>query len=286
MAAFDDVKLMLTAYDRLQMACDQLSEALRKDKELPFELMGFAKPYDRESAISALVRLKQLDTNESIPYAGIMCVSPQNLAAVAAVNSAKDQFFESVQTIREQASVKRTRIEKLVANVLPIETERTESLDIALRCNSLGKLDLTRAFAQIRVLPARTESISFTWAMSHTAIKTVEHKDVMTMAKHLDEGTQELVAQLVARLQPGEVLVQVRDIAPNLRANLVYDTPDGYKRKAVTISGICISQESKLPARRLWRDRPQKQEQRLNRLDSTIEPVPYISILRLHLYKK
>ena len=77
----------------------------------------------------------------------------------------------------------------------------------------------------------------------------------------------------------------------DVRKNVKIQNDNEIKRKAVTISGIALSQDSSLPKSWVWRDDPgaldpKAPKDRLTRMDTKIESEPYVKALSLHLYKE
>ena len=156
-----------------------------------------------------------------------------------------------------------------------------------MKTAGISRLDLLRCYAQIRVLPSPLESVSWTWAKTHSSIDPITVAQAITMAENLPkEKTKAFALEMLACLKPTERLVLKKKLPNQLRANLVWREAGERKRKAVTISGIVVGQDAALP-QYVWRDDPANSDQktqRLSRVDTTIEAEPYIKALGIHRY--
>lgn len=98
---------------------------------------------------------------------------------------------------------------------------------------------------------------------------------------------------LLQQIPSDERLAWKKRLPNQLRANLVWyedDNRDTVVRKAVTISGVCLSADAYLPETR-WRDNPDVHEDddtslppRSVRGDQEINPEVFIKALGLHRY--
>jgi hypothetical protein len=138
-------------------------------------------------------------------------------------------------------------------------------------------------------LPPDLRSISWTWATAHSTIHRVTQAEAVALAQQLDdEDARETALSLLATVSSGEPLAYKKTNANQLRANLVWQEGKVTCRKAVTISGIVLCQDPRLP-RYVWRDDPAKltpeqRSDRLPRIDTIIEEQPFIRPLYLHRY--
>jgi hypothetical protein len=229
------------------------------------------------------------EPGEVLARSGVVCCSPATIQEAMKLNSKKEAFQATIKSIRECTNGKKTRIDKLIDRVLQQEGIRTKELEIALNRANLNRLDILRCYAKIRVMPKNLQSISWTWARTHSVIDPISREDAIKEAHALQNPeTRDIVLSLLARLPPGEMLAYKKELPNQLRANLVWKEDGCIKRKAVTISGVVLSQDEILP-KHVWRDDPGELDSdaplgRLKRLDARIDPEPYIKALHLHLY--
>ena len=283
---------LLQSYEAMKSACNTLSRAVNGDAGLPLYLPTYkGEPGgQRQAASDAMTQLWHLDPGESLETAGILCASDNTVTAATELNTCKDAFQQSVKAIRAIGkNDEKARIDRLIERALHIEGLRTEELKEALATARINRLDLLRCYAKIRLMPRDLQSISWTWAKTHCAIVQVSIDEAVEMADKLsNRATAGTVIDLLSRLPSGEKLAYKKNLPNQLRANLVWMEQEERKRKAVTISGIVISQDEVLP-RYVWRDNPDtlepdQQNHRLSRIDIGIEASPYIKALHLHRY--
>ncbi|CBL46999.1 Hypothetical protein HDN1F_34160 [gamma proteobacterium HdN1] len=275
-------------FDVLTESCRAFARAVEQDADLPHILPGWETLTDRPAAIAAMTQLWRLDEGDTLPSAGILCGSPTTLERAIEFNAAKNDFQQAVQKIREyMKDGKKTRLDRQVERVLAIEGIRTDELTLALKRTHLSRLDLLRCYAQIRILPKNLESISWTWAKTHSVIDPVSREDALVLATKLGVRARAMAEHLLAQLPEGTMLAYKKPLPNQLRANLTWRDEEGaLMRKAVTISGIVLCQDSSLPECIIWREDPkgEKPVPRKQRTDVALAPEPYVKALRLHLY--
>lgn len=282
---------LLQTFEATQAACGDLARTVRADAALPLFLPNYGGDAgtEREAAIRSMTQLWHLDPGASVVEAGLLCASAGTVAAAEALNRRKQQFQAAVQAIRAIGKNKdKLRITRLIERVLQEEGRRTEALQEALATARINRLDLLRCYAQLRILPPGLESISWTWAKTHSAIVQVRLDEAIEMAGHLaNPATSATALELLYRLPRDEKLAYKKHLPNQLRANLVWLEDDQRLRKAVTISGVVLCQAPTLP-RYIWRDNPACSDTpsaaRLSRTDVGIESGAYVRALNLHRY--
>lgn len=281
---------LIQKYEALETANTRFAEAVRADKDLPLLLPECGEEPDREAAIKAMTQMWYLEPGESLPRAGVVCAFPATIQEAENLNEHKAEFQAAIKSVRDKVTGEKSRLDKLIDRVLLQQNEkerhRVEKLQLALKRAQINRLDLLRCYAKIRVLPKDLMSISWTWARTHSVIDPISREDAIKQAENLSDGeSKEVALSRLSSLAPGQMLAYKKKLPNQLRANLLYHEDDEVKRKAVTISGIALSQDSALPKEWVWRDDPGEQEHnRKTRLDSKIDPEPYIKALHLHLY--
>lgn len=280
------VQKMIKTHDLLDRACQEFGDAVRADKGLPVLLPEYPGAADREAAIAAMTQTWNLSPGETVPMAGLVCSSTQTIQQAERLNEVKQQFQDAVILVRNSATGEKNRIDKLIDRMLQQEGRRTAELDIALKQARLSRLNLLRCYSKIRILEPNLHSISWTWAKTHSAIDPTTREEAIELAESItNPSTRDLVIARLSALPPGEPLAYKKKLPNQLRANLVWKEDTSYRRKAVTISGIVLSQDSTLP-KYIWRDNPGDVDpsDRMKRTDACIEPEPYIKALHLHRY--
>ena len=252
---------LLQAYEALTAANTAFGDALRADGHLPLLLPEYKKESDRDIAIKAMTQLWHPEPGEMLARAGVVCASLPTIHAAERLNQSKAEFRAAVKSVRDKATEKKTRLDKLIDRVLLQQSEkerrRTEELQRALKRAQINRLDLLRCYANIRVLPKDLVSISWTWARTHSIIDPISRDEAIKQAEKLsDEETREIALTRLSSLASEQRMVYKKKLPNQLRANLSYYEDSEIKRKAVTISGIVLSQDSVLPKMWVWRDDP------------------------------
>ena len=289
------IRTLYDAYQVLTEACLTLSGAVRSDREsYPVYIPTFGMEDKdkesneaREAAIKSMTQLFVADESEYVPEAGIVCASPETVAAVEQLNAAKAAFKEAVMAIRnfqKETDASVSRISKLIRDEVTEKGYRTETLKKAMGTVGIGSLDLKRCYAQIRIMPPALDVFSWTWATNHARIKKVTLQEAIEMAKKLSDGTAQTAVDLLNKCDPGEILVKKSTLPNQLRANYAYLEEGNIVRKSCPISGIVIAQQKNLP-RKFWRDNPGDQRRRPAQ-ESGIEEEPLILALDLYRYAK
>ena len=285
---------LLQKYEALEAANSRFADALRADKDLPVLLPDYEGGADREAAIKAMTQMWYLEPDESLPRAGVVCASPATIQEAENLNQHKTAFQTAIKSVRDTVTGEKSRLDKLIDRVLLQQNEkerrRVEELQLALKRAQINRLDLLRCYAKIRVLPESLMSISWTWARTHSVIDPISREEAIKQAENLSDGeSKDIALSRLSSLAPGQMLAYKKKLPNQLRANLLYREDDEVKRKAVTISGVALSQDGSLPKKWVWRDDPgeldpKAPKDRITRLDSKIDPEPYIKSLHLHLY--
>ena len=106
-------------------------------------------------------------------------------------------------------------------------------------------------------------------------------------AKIPNDETRLMAYDKLSQLSADEPLVIRKKVANQLRANISWKEGGQRPRKIVTISGVVLSQDSRLPEY-IWRDEPADDEgsrpTRLTRSDHSVQSEPYIKAMRLYRY--
>jgi hypothetical protein len=283
-------------YKALENANASFSKAVVSDNHLPILLPGSASEPNRDTAARFMTQLFLAESGDNLPQSGLICASPYTIQMGEQLNVCKGEFQASVKSFRDSVQGEKSRLDKLIDRVLLQQCSnarhRVEELQLALKRAQLNRLDLLRCYAKIRVLPKDLVSISWTWARTHAVIDPITRDEAIKQAHNLsNEETRNIALNRLAALPQGEKLAYRKKLPNQLRANLQYLDDGQLKRKAVTISGIVLSQDCSLPKTWVWRDDPGEQNpkaplSRVTRIDTKIDREPYIKALHLHLYKE
>jgi hypothetical protein len=276
----DTVKELMSCFEKLQASLDHLQECINAD-QLPFVLPADERN-DRSTAIKSFSQIFYSE-KEKPAIAGLLCASKATIFAATEVNIIKAEFKDIIKTIRKNGQSSKTRIDKLINSAMHKQEGRHEDVSLALKRSNIADANLMRCYANIRVLPANVESLSWSWTSKHSAIQKMSVDEARKVAKEIQvQKTREIVTDMLDKLDQGTFLAHKKPLPNALRANIVYHDNNERKRKVINVSGVVLCPGPTLP-RYIWRDDP-VENKRVPRCDSTIEPYPYIKSLRLHLY--
>lgn len=252
---------------------------------------------DRNICIAALTRLEFFDEQpaaETLVLPGLVGSSSDTLLATNAVNTAKDALKDSVLTLR-RLNIDIDRDPALNAALQQELTARPPLVNEALRRYGLRRLALKQCYRHIPVLSARPKSLRWTWARTR-AITRITVSQAEQMLSQLGDGLH-IQRQLLrlTELPKSEVLAQVQDCAPHLRANVVYETPLGATRAVRQMINaplpVLFPAEPGEPLPLGWEDfklsvdRNEKPN-RKRRNDQRLDPEPFLPAIRVHRYMR
>lgn len=240
-------------------------------------ILSIEKTSPREKLIAIINQLyytPQQPSREIVVCAGFVGASFDTLAAASHVNDCKEQFKQEILSLPKKLSV----------NEIILQSPSTSSI---LKNVGLSRLHLKQCYRKIPILKDTPSKISWTWA--HTrSIKKISLQTAQTML--LKRGNdQELQIQLqkLCMLQPNESLAIVQELAPHLRANLVFTRPEGNIRtmiKAPIPIFFPAQASTSTPQFTIPREKQGKNTDRMIRSDVKLDPSVFLPAIRAHRY--
>lgn len=287
-----DIKRLCNLFDQLQASKSHFQECSYKD-DLPVYLperegREINNASAKQAAIDSLCSLWFDDYSNDKILSGLLCCSKETISAAETFNQKKALFKQQIIKIRDNGNNNKGKISLLIEQIMSEAGRRNKPLVEALEAIRISRLDLTRCYTQLRVLPDNLDAVSWTWAQSHTESQQVTRNEAVELAKSLinksidGQMKYEFAMNKLALLPESECLAYKRTKNKQLRANISWLEDDKLKRKAVTVSGVLLYESTSLPRLR-WPD--ESKQTRLQRLDKTIEDDAYIESLRLFRYK-
>lgn len=275
-------------YTQLQSQLGLCNHALQHG-DRPF--FNPAQPNDitatnRVALVNTMLSISPPTPASDIINAGLLCAAPDHITQLEQLNHTKQAFKEAVGRIRAfETKDGKTRIDVLIDRVLKEEGRRGESLRAAFREIGFNGIDLLRCYANIRILPKKLESISWTWAKKHASIIKTTQQEALLLAEELPSPrAKEVALYLLGQLPKQTPLVIQKQLPNQLRANIKWQEDKHIHRKAITVSGVVVSQDPALP-KITWRDNPGPPcASQPVRGDRRIDPTPYIKSLNIHCY--
>ena len=292
------VSNLYDSYQALTESCLSLRQAIHSDKnEYPVYIPTYgSSEADKgskqalETAINSMTQLFVSKENTLTVEAGILCAPPSVVSAVKALNECKDTFKQSITDIRaykKDKEVASKRITNLINDHIAAKGYRSDALKKAMRTVGISSLDLKRCYSKIRIMPERLDVFSWTWATSHSYVKSLTIQEVSKLIDNIPSSkqyTSGIARSILATCNPGEKLARKIPQKNQLRANYAYWENEIKVRKSTPISGVVIAQQKAMP-RKLWRNNPalNKQVPRLLR-ESCIDSEPLIKALNIYRY--
>lgn len=288
------IKSLHAAFSRLEEASARAEVELWRDRALPVVLpehsVGAAQ---RDLAITELTRLRHRSDGDPLIRSGIVCASPTTVGAVEVLNQAKAEFKQTVVAFRKAQDNEKHPNHLLLRRFLE-QTNRTISinewseLEIAFARLQWHRLDLLHCYANIRILPANTDTVSWTWATVHSAQTVITKEKAIELAKALDDPEKQARALAdLGKVQQSK-LIQFKRLPPQLRMNVMHPGGKNGRSTAYTVSGILIQPDTHLPEY-VWRAPPDpdthQKRRRVKRSDAALPSEPCVPLLHLYLRK-
>ena len=225
---------VLESYKNLKYNLKKLNKLLVNDQNLP----GWIYQNDKLSPLKLRQKLFDItnqieyydsqDPKETVIYPGIIGSSLDTIEQIHTINNCKIEFKEAIQNLKK-LKIKNTdpvlteEFDKIFSlsetdekNKREINTKKT------LKRNGLARLNLKQCYRTIKVLPIKPKSISWTWANTKAITKISKNEAILKLQqKGNDYGILQQI-QKVECLKDSEKLAIVQNLAPNLRANVVY----------------------------------------------------------------
>lgn len=260
---------VLNAFEGLQQAFQALSQAVLEDATLPTwiqEASCSSNTVARQFALTQMGLFEYLEHQE--PRETVLCVgligsSPKTLQIVHHFNEAKLAFKKAILALR-------------VAKIDP------------LKKMGFARLHLKQCYRTIPLLRKNPNKIRWTWAHTRAIQRITVGEAILLLEK---KGSDEGILQQIRRcsqLSPQTPLAIVQELAPHLRANIVYgDKETGYERQMIKAPLPIFFPANKitpLPDYKASKMKELKNEARVIRADTKIDPTPFLPAIRAHRY--
>lgn len=289
------IKALHEAFSRLEEATAKAEVALWRDRALPVVLpehpLGAAQ---REVAIAELTRLRLRNDGDPLIRSGIVCASPAAVGAIEALNLAKAEFKQTVVAFRKARDNEKHPNHLLLRRFLEqsndsVPVDEWSELEIAFARLQWHKLDLLHCYANIRILPPATHTVSWTWATVHSAQTVINKKKAIELAMALDDPEKRAIALADLGKVQQDKLIQFKRLPPQLRMNVTHPGGKNGRSTAFTVSGILIQPDTYMPEY-IWRPPPDpdthQHRLRVKRSDATLPSEPCVPLLHLYLRKR
>lgn len=242
----------------------------------------------REQASTLILQLEYLDhqqPREILVGAGLIAASSETLTAIAALNTAKNNFKQAM--LKLKAAKIPNALELLNQNFEELLPQRDQNLAATLNRMGLARVHLKQCYRKIPYFMLRPNKVAWTWANTRS-IKKISVQDAEAMLrKQISDAGIERQLKLLQGLDPQEKLAIIQELAPHLRANIVL--PDGNDTRRVMVKGpvplfYLMGDEPTLPDFIPPGVKRGKDKDRVIRKDVKINPEPFLPAIRAHRY--
>jgi len=286
---------VLESFKALKHALAMFETALQGDQHLPgwFEPpkeISIAPHADlRHQAFAMIKQLEYLDTQkprEILVGAGLFGASEATLKTISHLNQCKDHFKLTVIALKK-AKIK-LNDDLLCEHFEPLLDKRSETMASHLKKMGLARLHLKQCYRRIPIFQESPLKVSWTWAHTRAITRiSVEQAKVLLLKQGKDFGI-ELQLQKLSALKASEPLAIVQELAPHLRANVVFEKDE----RRVMVKGpvpLFYRAENSQPTAPLPKIRPPgfksgKNTARRIRSDVKLDPLPFLPAIRAHRY--
>jgi hypothetical protein len=248
-----NVMLLRGVYHRLLEAQSKAIDAIiddgRGDAPYPCFAPLPSGQHDREARIALANSIK--DVFDAIPSegqklpSGLLCASPECVAAITELNSAKTALQAAVATIKASG-----RDDRENANQRVLELKR------AMKEVGFAAADLKRVYAKIRILEPDVFRVGWTWGVNHRTYKPIDKEALERRLLGLEKdnpAAAELARTRLSRFykpRPATLFT----LPDQLRVNYGHLVDGERKNKALPVSGVVVVQQKTLPKIK-WGDR-------------------------------
>ncbi len=197
---------------------------------------------------------------------GFIGASPSTIKLAIEVNECKERFKKAV---------------------LALKADKPYLQNQHFKQTGLSRLHLKQCYRKIPILNQAPQKISWTWAHTRSIKKiSINKAQELLLKRGNDAGIEIQLAKLNA-LSPQEPLAIVQELAPHLRANLVFVENNNISRKMIKgpipLFFPC-DENTMLPEFTPPSEKCEKDKNRLKRSDEKLDMTAYLPAIRAHRY--
>lgn len=287
---------VINHFEKLTNHIERLCQAILEDEGLVAWMQDIDNlPYSsgvdshREKACNIIRQLEYLDDQaprEILISAGFIGASPETLKLAQELNEGKNAFKQSVLALKSlKLSIKDNLIAQDMQSILK---KRPNVLTKTLQHAGLSRIHLKQCYRQIPILLHAPQKISWTWAHTRSIKKiTVAQADSLLSQKG-DNPNIEVQRKKLYSLSNNEPLAIIQELAPHLRANIVFNIDHHIKR--MMIKGpmpifFPATRQTPYPQYKAPKQKQEKNKNRVIRSDVKIDPTPFLPAIRVHRYQ-
>jgi hypothetical protein len=238
----------------------------------------------REDICDFIATTEYLDgqlPREIIVAPGLVGASLETLQIIYALNSVKDKFKESVLALRNSTN-----------NIWPnspflneeFEKRTNKNLRINLNRAGLSRIHLKQCYRKIPVFDKKPSRVSWTWANTRSIKKISLLEAEQLLQKCGKDAGIERQIKLLQSLHPDEKLAIVQDLAPHLRANIVWENKQRCMVKGPVPIFFPLTTGEEFPIFITPTEKKGKNKDKPLRSDVKIEEKAFLPAIRAHKY--
>lgn len=298
---------LLECFHRMQDAIEDLADAIEADNERAAWLASTPAPLAARRRTAVLLRdiwhrEGAGDPRQTLNDIGLIGCDPHTRTLAARCNEAKDAFKAAVQALKVQP----TRRQRLLAEMAREAHVRDRDVARALAAGGIGRLHLLQAYRHVPLLAETPARVGFSWASGSRSIRSLSRDEALALVEAMPDThpAKAPYRQLLLAQPEHERVAQMRVLAPNLVANLVF--VDGHETVERTRGGrtaparreivrrqlihvhlpilFPLAPGETLPRHPLAAPEP-RAGGRLARADRQIEDEPLLPALRIYRYR-
>lgn len=289
---------VLHAFSKLLETLEQLHyNVCILDKNLPCVFESLSPIFtintnnDREKAYSFISQLEYLaaqEPREILIGCGLVASSQATLDMIEKLNLSKIDFKEKILMLRNLDNYSFKKNSELNLAIEKILESRDPEFAAKMRRMGLSRLHLKQCYRQIPYYTERPSKISWTWAHTRSIKKiSVAQARELLIKLGQDSGIMTQLSKLDT-IAADEKLAIIQELAPHLRANLVFKTGDVTDRVMVKgpvpIFYLHSVANPQLPQYKPPKTDRDKNPERGQRSDVKICQEPFLPAIHAHRY--
>lgn len=290
---------VIQAFRALQTAMEALhTQLVHRDAALP---VWFEPPpqlplppdvSEREKVFIYLTQFEYLSQQlprEILVGPGILGASQATLGSLAQVNTCKQHFKKSVLALK-MANASLLQAAPLNQAFEDLLNKRHHTTATQLKKMGLARLHLKQCYRLIPCFQQKPERIAWTWANTRSIKRISVTEADGLLCKQGRDGGIDWQRQKLAQLSPKEPLAIVQELAPHLRANLVFKTAQGTHQRKMVKGPVPFfylvedEHDCSLPYFRAPGSKKSKDKERPIRRDVKLDPTVFLPAIRAHRY--
>lgn len=279
---------VIESFSALQQALHHLTTALSAEEDYPclmFDVAAHTPAAHKQTLITALNQLEYTDDQaprEIKVYPGLVGASLETLELAHQLNQCKLAFKQAVLNLkREKISLQAPLLHEYFSKTL---YQRSASTSTSLKRAGMARLHLKQCYRLLPILDKEPYKISWTWANTRSIKKiTVKQADELLQKRGDDSGIQQQRLKL-SHLKADEPIAIVQELAPHLRANILFSTKEDETERRMIKGPMPIffpaDAQTVLPQIKPPKAKAGKNNERVLRADVKINPEPFLPAIR------